>query len=333
MSAPAVILTRCDLVSLMARADYLAAVEEAFRADKEGRAGAPLPMHVDGEGGIFHAKGAFLKADRAFVAVKLNGNFPGNPARHDLPTIQGAVLLCDASNGALLAIMDSIEITLRRTAAASALAARHLAKKDAATLLVCGCGEQARVQVEALSDMRALRQAFAYDIDPARAKSFAREMQAALEVRVDAVEKITDVAPACDVIVTCTTASAPILHREDIRPGAFIAAVGADSPYKNEIAPDLMAASKVVVDVRAQCAEMGDLRVALAAGVLTMDDVHADLGEIVTGAAPGRCAPDDIIVFDSTGTALQDVASAVVAYDRACETGAGVRVDLGSARH
>ena len=320
MIAPVMIVTRKELASLMARADYLAAVEEAFRADREGRAFSPLPMHIDGDGGVFHAKGAAFTGDGAYVAIKVNGNFPKNPDLHGLPTIQGAVLLCDARRGSLLAIVDSIEITLKRTAAASALAARYLASKNAHTLLVCGCGDQGRVQAEALSDVCVFERGYAFDHDRKRAAVLAEKMQRALGFRFKAVDDFSKVSRKSDVIVTCTTASDPFLTSAHVSPGTFIAAVGADSPYKSEISPDLMASAKIVVDVREQCAEMGDLRAALATGAISMSDVHAELGEVVTGEKPGRASDREIIIFDSTGTALQDVTSTAMAYERALQT-------------
>src|SRR5207237_560642 len=122
----------------------------------------------------------------AYVAVKLNGNFPGNPQRHGLPTIQGVVLLCDATDGSLLAVIDSIEITLRRTAAASALALQYLAREDGSSIAVCGCGDQGRAQVTALAEIAALRRVRAWDIDIERARGFAREMHEVLGLEVTA---------------------------------------------------------------------------------------------------------------------------------------------------
>ena len=130
------LLSGRDIAGLMQPSDYLEAVERGFRASAQGEAAAPPPLVVDGEGGSFHAKGANLRLDRPYVALKLNGNFPGNPPA--LPTIQGAILLCDGADGRLLAVMDSIEVTLRRTAAATALAARYLARPEAETILICG---------------------------------------------------------------------------------------------------------------------------------------------------------------------------------------------------
>jgi alanine dehydrogenase len=131
-----------------------------------------------------------------------------------------------------------------------------------------------------------------------------------------------------DISVTCTTSRRAILHPGDVRAGSFVAAVGADNPEKQEIEPALLAASTVVVDVLEQCATIGDLHHALDAGVMTRADVHAELGEIVAGRRPGRAADDEIIVFDSTGTALQDVAAAALVYERAVAAGRGARVNL-----
>jgi ornithine cyclodeaminase/alanine dehydrogenase-like protein (mu-crystallin family) len=132
-----------------------------------------------------------------------------------------------------------------------------------------------------------------------------------------------------DVCVTCTPSRAPVLFRGDVRAGTFVAAVGADSPDKQELDPLLMAASVVVVDVLDQCAAIGDLHHALEAGALTRDGVHGDLAAVITGRRPGRRSRSEITVFDSTGTALEDVAAAAVVYEKALAAGAGLSVALG----
>jgi ornithine cyclodeaminase/alanine dehydrogenase-like protein (mu-crystallin family) len=303
----------------MRPSDYLEAVERGFRASARGEAAAPPPLVVDGEGGSFHAKGANLRLDRPYVALKLNGNFPGNPPA--LPTIQGAILLCDGADGRLLAVMDSIEVTLRRTAAATALAARYLARPEAETILICGCGMQAAAQIDALAEVLPLRRCFAWDRDGSRAEAFAGEAGSAHGLETEAVGEIEAVSMACDVIVACTTAREPYLMPGHVRPGSFVAAVGADSPEKSEVHPDLMAKARVVVDVLGQCVEMGDLRHAISAGAMRVEDVHAGLGALVAGEARGRTGAGEIFVFDSTGTALQDVAAAAAIYERACRKG------------
>jgi ornithine cyclodeaminase/alanine dehydrogenase-like protein (mu-crystallin family) len=312
------LLSRRDVAALMDMGAWLEAAEAGFRALGEGRAQAPSPMAIHGWDGSFHAKGASLALGRLYVALKLNGNFPGNPARHGLPTIQGAILLCDGESGALLAIIDSIEVTLRRTAAATALAARFLARADSATILVCGCGAQGAAQLEALRAMLPLRRSYAWDRDAARAQAFARS---------HGLEAVADLR-ACDVIVACTTATSPYLGSGAVRPGSFVAAVGADSPDKSEIEPELMRNALVVADVLAQCAAMGDLRHALAAGAMRREDVHAELHELVAGTKAGRTSDDQVTLFDSTGTAVQDVAAAAFIYERACLSAGFADVDL-----
>ncbi len=312
----AMLLSRRDLAALMNAGDWLETAEAAFRAAAEGAGTVPAPMTLEGRGGTFHAKGASIEHDdRLFVALKLNGNFPANPALRGLPTIQGAILLCDGETGSLLAILDSTEVTLRRTAAASALAARHLARPDSASLFLCGCGAQGAAHLTALREVLPLGRVYAFDRAPERARAFAGQA-AASDLAVEAVRDF-EAARRCDVIVTCTTATLAFLGRDDVGPGCFIAAVGADSPAKSEIAPDLMASALVVADRLDQCALIGDLHHAISMGAMTRADVHGELGELVTGRKAGRTRPDQITLFDSTGMGLQDAAAAAVLFTRA----------------
>jgi ornithine cyclodeaminase/alanine dehydrogenase-like protein (mu-crystallin family) len=317
-----ILLNRGDIAALLSPADCFAAVERAFRATREGRARAPQPMAIEAVDGAFHVKGAFFEGERAYVAVKINGNFPLNPERAALPTIQGALFLCDATNGAPLAIMDSIEITLLRTAAASAVAAKSLARPDSSILAICGCGVQGYAHARALSEIFRFERAFAWDKDSARAAAFAADMTAQLGIAFAAAPSLPDAASTADIVVTCTTARVPFLAETHVKPGAFIAAVGADNPAKSEIAPSLMARARIVVDSLDQCLVMGDLHHAVAAGAMRRENVHAELADVLIGAASGRTSAEDIVVFDSTGIAIQDVTSAALVYERALERGA-----------
>lgn len=329
-SPPTLVLTRADIAGLMTLGDYRAAADEAFEAIAEGRALSPPPMHVPAEHGGFHAKGARLRTGRGdYVAVKLNGNFPGNPRQTGLPTIQGAIILSDATNGALRAIMDSIEVTLRRTAAATALAARHLARAGATTLTICGCGDQGRAQLAALAAELPLTRVFAWDVDAAAADGFIADMAPGFRGSIERAHSLAGAARRSDVIVACTTARTPYLDVDHVSPGAFVAAVGADSHDKSELAPRLMARGKVVVDVLAQCESIGDLHHAIVAGAMTATDVHATLAEIAVAARAGRTTPDEITIFDSTGTAVQDAAAAIHIYERASASRVGLVLRLG----
>lgn len=304
------IITRRDIRRLMTPADYLEAVEFGFRAEAMGKASSPMPLHLPVTHGAFHAKGASISLGRDYVAVKVNGNFPGNPDKLGLPTIQGAILLADGSNGTLLAILDSIEVSIQRTAAASALAAKLLARPESASLLVCGCGEQGRAHVVAIREVLPIDRLLLWDRDPQRATNLAAQLGG------EAVQDLASAAGSVDVIATCTPSTKPFLELGMAGPGAFVAAVGTDNPNKNEIAPALMAAATVVTDVTAQCAVMGDLHHAIQAGTMTKADVHAELGQLLIGEQVGRSSDDEIIIFDSTGTGLQDVAAAAAIYER-----------------
>ena len=323
------VLSRHDVRRLMSMDECIHAVEDAFRDHALGRSISPgvLGSHVPGGG--FHVKTAGLATDRQSVFVaKVNANFPGNPSRFGLPTIQGVIVLYDAINGRPLAIFDSIEITNVRTAAASAVAARHLAREDAATVTVCGCGEQGRSQLRALTRVRPISQVHAFDMELAKAERYSRELSAELDIEITAVTDLNQETKRSDIWVTCTTSRRWFVGRNHVAPGSLVLAVGADNDDKQEIEPALLAAGTVVVDVLDQCAVIGDLHHALELGVMRREDVHAELADIVFGRRPGRQRDDEIIVFDSTGTALQDVAAAQLVYQRAIATGVGMYVDL-----
>lgn len=321
------ILTRADIARLMQPSDYLKAVTSAFTESAAGRAAAPAPMHIQCDAGGFHVKGAAL-VDRDVAAFKVNGNFPDNLSR-GLPTIRGVIALCDSRDGALVALMDSIEITLRRTAAATALAATLLARPDSSTVMVVGCGDQAGPQLEALLDVFPLKAGWLFDIQPARAEALQQRLKRKLSLATVSPDGFDKAVRGADIVVTCTPSTRPILHPEQVSPGTFIAALGADAPHKNEIAPSLMANATVVADVIEQAASMGDVHHALKAHAIRLADIRGSLADLVSGCRPGRTSQEEITLFDSTGTALQDVAAAALVARRAQMAGVGALVDLG----
>jgi alanine dehydrogenase len=327
-SPDVVVLTPQDVRGLLTMGECIGAVEEAFCLHGEGETDPPAVLSVHVPGGGFHIKAGVLGLRQSYFVAKVNGNFPENPARLGLPTIQGVIVLCDAERGSPLAVMDSRDVTALRTAAATAVAAKYLARQDSRTVTICGCGQQGRVQLEGLLRVLVLKSVFAYDKDADRARVFARQAARELGIIVDVASDLSTAAKQSDICVTCTTSREPLLGTEDIRPGTFIAAVGADNPHKQELDPILMAKSKVVCDIVEQCAVMGDLHHALESHVMSRDDIHAELGEVVVGRKSGRESVEEITIFDSTGMALQDVATAALVYERAQQQGTGVRLDF-----
>jgi ornithine cyclodeaminase/alanine dehydrogenase-like protein (mu-crystallin family) len=223
-----------------------------------------------------------------------------------------------------------MEVTALRTAAATAVAARYLAAPEARTLTVCGCGTQAPYQIRALLAVRRVERILLHDRILEQAAGLAARVAAETGVPVAAVEDLGKALREADVIVTCTPARRPLVAFEDVRAGAFVAGVGADNPAKHELDPRLLAKSRVVVDSLEQAATIGDLHHALEAGALRREDVHAELWEVVAGRKPGRVSAEEIVVFDSTGVALEDVAAAALVYERAMASQAGRRVSFGA---
>ncbi len=322
------LLRRKEIAELLSLDGCIAAVEHAFRVYAEGNSLPPGILGIPATEGGFHIKAAGLKLGRSYFAVKTNGNFFQNKQRFGMPNIQGIVLLSDGENGYPLALMDSIEITILRTGAATAVAGKYLARPDAKVATICGCGNRGRVQLRALAHVRRLERGYAYDTDTEQAEQFARELSDELHVAVQAVRELPQAVRQSDMCVTCTPSRSFFLKREDVAPGTFIAAVGADSAGKQELDPALMALSKIVVDILEQCATIGELHHAVEKGVLTRADVHAELGEVVAGRKPGRTSQEEIIIFDSTGTALQDAAAAAVVYEKAVRVGRGITLDF-----
>jgi alanine dehydrogenase len=193
---------------------------------------------------------------------------------------------------------------------------------------ICGCGNQGRIQLESLSRVRNLETVYAFDLDFGRAAEFAAEMSPRLGIRIETAREPGPAARRSDIVVTCTPSRRPFLEPGDVSPGTFLAAVGSDSAEKQELDPRILAFAKVVADSVDQCAEIGELHHALASGAMKKSDVHAELSDLVAGRKPGRSASDEVTLFDSTGTALQDVAAAVVVYENAERAGKHLLLDF-----
>lgn len=317
------LLSRSEVADLLSIEEYIEAVEHVFHLYGEGKTQPPGILGVHAHDGGFHIKAGILEFDRSFFAAKINANFPQNAKRFGLPLIQGVVVLADAQNGSPLAIMDSMEITVQRTGAATAVAAKYLARRDSKAILICGCGNQGRVSIQAISKIFSLEQVFGYDIDAGQAQRFANELSDELKISVETTNDLREAMKHSDICVTCTPSTRFFLKHDYVQPGTFIAAVGADSETKQELEPLLVAQNKTVVDMVEQCASIGELHHAIASGLMTKQHVHAELGEVVAGTKPGRTSPDEIIIFDSTGMALQDVIAAATVFEKAVDKGVG----------
>ena len=316
------LLKRSDIKSLLNMSDYITVVETAFRLHAEGKTLAPGLLHIDAEEGEFHIKAGGLHLDTCYFGLKANAGFFRNQITYGLPNIQGLILLYDGEKGSPLAVCDSMEITMKRTGAATAVAAKYLARSDSKIATICGCGIQGRIQLTALKEVLPLEKVFAVDTDGSVAEEFSAEMSYRLKIKV-APGMLAESAPRSDVCVTCTPSRTAFLSNVYLPQGTFVAAVGADSPDKRELEPEVVSENKVVADILDQCITVGEVHHAIEAGKMTSKEVYAELGEIISGVKPGRTSDTEKIVFDSTGTALQDTAAAAAVYEKAVAKSVG----------
>ncbi|HTK81132.1 MAG TPA: ornithine cyclodeaminase family protein [Bacteroidota bacterium] len=330
MIAPGtLLLTRSQISKLLGAEECVRVVEEAFRLHGEGRIAPPSLLGMHTRDGGFHVKAAlFDKGSESFFVAKCNANFAQNPKRHRLPTIQGVLLLADAVCGIPLVVMDSGEITVRRTAAATAVAAKYLSREDSKTMTICGCGNQGAAHLETIRNVRNIQGVYVYDIDHEKAMLLAEEYSQRVSVTAVTLEELSSALRKSDICITCTSSDHYFVRCSDISPGTFIAAVGADNEHKQEIDPRLFISNKIVADVTEQSATIGDTHHALDLGLITRSHIHGELGAIVAGRRAGRTTKEEVIIFDSTGVAFQDAAVAVLVYNRALAQDIGRRLDF-----
>jgi ornithine cyclodeaminase/alanine dehydrogenase-like protein (mu-crystallin family) len=274
------------------------AIERAFLALDRGEIGEPVSLGLDLGEGTFHVKAC---AGMGLLVAKLNANFPGNRERHGLPTIQGVIAVFDAGNGRLLELVDSPSITSVRTAATTALAVRLLAPAGADEATIVGCGVLGRGHVAALRECNGITRMSVFDRDRESARALAAWARG-LGVECSVAPDLRESTRASPIVITCTSSSAAYLGADDIRPGTLVAAVGADNAGKAEIGASLLAQARIVADRTAQCRKSGDLRNAPPGAAACGELADAVAGRIA------RTAPDEIVVFDSTGLAVEDLA-------------------------
>jgi alanine dehydrogenase len=256
------------------------------------------------------------------AGVKWVNSHPDNPDTHDLPTVIGTMIYSDPETALPLAILDGTELTRLRTGAAAAVATRHLAREDATSLGLVGAGIQSYTQLEAIAEVRAIDTVVVADRDAEAIAAFRERYGDDCDVREGTIGEAT----ACDIVSTTTPVREPIV--DSVADGTHVNAMGADAEGKHEIADAVLQHATLVIDDHAQCTHSGEINVPWGKGLLSDADIHAELGDVVAGTAPGRQSDEEVTLFDSTGLAIQDVAAAHVVYERAREQGIGTDFTL-----
>jgi len=305
-------------------ADAIEAMHTAFLQLAGGRVTMPARSKVE----IPEANGVVLlmlcyAAGMHRVSLKLLTQFADN-GRLGLPLIQAVVLLADAVNGRLLALVDGSAITALRTGAASGVATRLLASPGADTAAIFGAGVQARTQLEAVCTVRQIKQVRVFDCCRAAAEAFAQDMSSRLGIPVLATSSAAETLAGAQIVCTATTSTTPVFEDRDLPAGVHINAVGSWRPRTAEIPPDTICRAHVFVDHRvAAMEEAGDLLMPLQEGRITAEHIRAELGDLIANRVAGRQTRDEITLFKSVGLAVQDLFAAARAVENARRSGIG----------
>jgi ornithine cyclodeaminase len=345
------IVRQDEVPALLPMLECVEAVERALRALAAGDATLPLrqmmwlpdhsgllglmPAHLGARGiggSAAVPTGGPTATGIGVLGIKVVSVMPGN---HDteLDSHQGAVLLFEAARGRLLAVVDATSITQIRTAAASAVATRALAREDAGDLAMLGTGVQAVSHLEAMRVARRIRRVRAWSRDADHARAFARRESQRQGVEIEVAATAREAVEGADLVCTTTSAREPVLEGAWLAPGAHVNAVGACFPTARELDTAAVVRSRFYVDTReGALREAGDFLIPRSEGAIGDDHIVGEIGEVLIGKVQGRRSPDEITVFESLGIGIYDLAAAHVVWRNAEAAGAGIEVDLGGRR-
>lgn len=318
------ILSRADVRDSMDMPAAIEAVRSAFVALSAGRADVPLRTAVEADGGSALVMPAHVP-EAGGLGAKVVAVFEGNAAR-GLPTTNALVLALDAATGMPRAVIEGTYLTALRTGAASGLATDLLARPESTVVAIFGAGAQARTQLEAVRAVRRIGQVRIVSRTKESARRLADELR---NVDVRLPDGPAAAVRGADVVIAATTSHTPVFDGRAVEPGTHVNGIGSYTPDMQEVDAALVRRSTIVVDSReGALAEAGDLLIPIHDGVVTTDDIHAELGEIATGARPGRRLPEEVTFFKSVGNAAQDIAVVARLLETAEAAGLGTVVDL-----
>jgi alanine dehydrogenase len=325
-------LSQDDVRRAVSMAEAIEVVKSAFAQLSAGRANVPLrtqlffPQH----NAVTLVMPAYLE-DTAALGVKVVSVFPRNPDV-GLPTTHALVVILDAGTGQPIAAMDGTYLTALRTGAASGAATDLLARTNAHHVAILGAGGQGRTQLLGVCQVRDVTRVWVYDSIGDRARRYVQEMKAVGEPVPNEIVQASSAAEAvaaADIICTATTSRTPVLSDDDLRRGVHINGIGSYSPQMQEVDERTVARAKIVVDSRvAALAEAGDLVIPMSKGIISEQNIHAELGELVLGLKPGRENEDEVTFFKAVGNAVQDMSVAHRVLQRAAELNLGTEVVL-----
>lgn len=319
------LLTKEEVGRLISMKEVIGTVEEAYKAFNSNQVVQPgyFGIHLPPPRGEIDFKLGYCRSNEVISMKASSGGFIDNPTAHGVPSGMGTILLFDARTCALVCVMDGSLITGLRTGAAGAVSVKVLARKDAKQIASIGTGNQARMQIRAINEVMRIEKIHAWDSEPGALRKYKTDIESEFGIPVVMAGSKKEAVEQADILVTTTRGKGSLVEAGWIRPGTHIVAIGTDQRGKQELDPEIFRNAKIVNDSIEQCIDKGETWHPLNENIITRDDIHAEIGEILLDRKPGRENDEEVTIFDSTGMAIQDNTTSTRIYRNALESGVG----------
>lgn len=319
------LLKKEEVSRLICINEVIATVEEAYKAFNSGLVEQPdyIGMHLPPPRGEIDFKLGYYKANEVISMKASSGGFIDNPTAHGVPNGMGTILLFDARSCALICVMDGSLITGLRTGAAGAVSVKALARKNAKKIASIGTGNQARMQIRAINEIMKIEEIHAWDSHPDTLSKYKTDIESEFGIPVIMANSKKEAVEQADILITTTRGKGSLVEADWVKPGTHIVAIGTDQQGKQELDPEIFRHTKIVVDSMAQCTEKGETWHPLNKNIITKDDIHGEIGEVLLGKKTGRENDEEVTIFDSTGMAIQDNTTSSKIYRNALERNVG----------
>lgn len=319
------LLKKEEVSRLICINEVIATVEEAYKAFNSGLVEQPdyIGMHLPPPRGEIDFKLGYYKANEVISMKASSGGFIDNPTAHGVPNGMGTILLFDARSCALICVMDGSLITGLRTGAAGAVSVKALARKNAKKIASIGTGNQARMQIRAINEIMKIEEIHAWDSHPDTLSKYKTDIESEFGIPVIMANSKKEAVEQADILITTTRGKGSLVEADWVKPGTHIVAIGTDQQGKQELDPEIFRHAKIVVDSMAQCTEKGETWHPLNKNIITQDDIHGEIGEVLLGKKTGRENDEEVTIFDSTGMAIQDNTTSSKIYRNALERNVG----------
>ena len=325
MQVKTLLLRKEEVGRLISMNEVIGTVEEAYRAFNSDQVVQPgyVGMHLPPPRGEIDFKLGYCKSNEMISMKASSGGFIDNPTAHGVPSGMGTILLFDAGTCALACVMDGSLITGLRTGAAGAVSVKVLARKNARRIASIGTGNQARMQIRAIREVMRIEEIHAWDRDPGALRKYKTDIENEFGIPVVMAGSKKEAVERADILITTTRGKGSLVEAGWVKPGTHVVAIGTDQRGKQELDPEIFRNAKIVNDSIEQCVEKGETWHPLNENVISRDDIHAEIGEILLDKKPGRESDEEVTIFDSTGMAIQDNTTSARIYRNALERRVG----------